>query len=140
MHKQWQHLLKDRIFIGSLLLYLMNRLLTYVFGFSNTLLSSYFNDFLLVPCCVPLLLFLIERCGFRKVYVPPRLIEVVIPLVIWSIAFEIVGPLYFKKGVSDFFDILAYWIGGALSWYLWNRKFLRYGGQPRRLHPIGQGT
>ena len=41
-------------------------------------------------------------------------------LVIWSLYCEAVDPLLLKQGVADPLDVLAYCIGGYLSWALWN--------------------
>jgi hypothetical protein len=54
-------------------------------------------------------------------------LEIVILLVIWSIAFEVIGPFYFVKGTTDPLDVLAYCIGGFLSWVIYNHcNFLNH--------------
>ena len=62
----------------------------------------------------------------RDFYSPPMLWEIIVPLAIWSIAFELIGPFYFGKGTSDPLDIFAYCFGGLISWLIWNRGNLLY--------------
>ena len=52
--------------------------------------------------------------NFRKNDYPSNIIEVVTPLLIWSIVFERVGPSIFGKGVSDPLIVIAYFVGGIL--------------------------
>jgi hypothetical protein len=45
--------------------------------------------------------------------------EIAINLGLWSFLFEYIGPVFFKRGTGDFFDVVAYSAGAALSWYIW---------------------
>jgi hypothetical protein len=64
----------------------------------------------------------IDKLKLRRKNQLPLFIEVFIPLVLWSIIFEVITPFYFKYGTSDIADVLAYWGGGLLSWLLWNKS------------------
>ncbi len=116
--------LKDPLFLFSFALYIMNKLLLFSFNWwGSKFVNSYLNDFLLIPVLIPIILYVSKRLNCRKYSSPPMLVEIIIPLVIWSIAFEFIGPL-FIKGISDPFDVLAYCIGGFFSWLFWNRNSL----------------
>jgi hypothetical protein len=111
------------IFLFSSALYTANKLLIFPFNFINCKFTRfYLNDLLLVPVLLPIILFFSRVLRFRRDNFPPRFIEIVIPVAIWSIAFEFIGPHFFGKGTSDPFDVLAYCMGGFLSWLAWNRS------------------
>ncbi len=145
MTARFKYLL-DPLFLYSLALYCLNkssflgsRLCN--FDFCN----CYLNDVLLVPVLVPILLFSAKILGFRKQHSPPMLLEVVCPLAIWSITFELIGPVCFGKGTSDPADILAYSLGGLTSWVIWNRNHLmslrvKEGRSPAGRMPLGKHT
>jgi len=113
--------LLDPIFILSSALYAVNKI-SHVrpYYWCNGFFKNYLNDVLLVPVMIPVILFFLSACNVRKTNSPPMIIEIVIPLIIWSIAFELIGPFYFGKGTSDLFDVYSYVIGGFLSWKYWN--------------------
>ena len=63
-----------------------------------------------------------RKTGARRDDAPPRAIEIVIPLILWSWIFEIWLPnagLFRGKVVSDYHDIWAYAAGAALSSVIW---------------------
>jgi len=122
-HSKFSYL-ADPIFISCLFLYAINKFLIIRFDYLNILFLCYFNDILLVPCCLPPLLFVMHKIKLRRNHLPPTIIEVIIPLVIWTISFEIIAPLCFRKGTSDIGDIFAYWLGGFFCWFVWNYKYL----------------
>ena len=100
----------------------MNKLSFLKFGFWRYKFCNYYlNDLLLVPVVVPIILFFSKILKIRDIYSPPKFLEIIVPLAMWSIAFELVGPFYFGKGISDPFDVLAYFLGGLISWLIWNR-------------------
>ncbi len=114
--------LSEPIFIVSLSAYALNQLLIILnFPFLNAFQLYYFNDLLLIPCCLPLLIFVIHKLDYRD-SIPPTLIEVVIVLIIWSIFFEFIGPYYLHQGTGDILDIVVYWGGGTIAWFLWNGR------------------
>ena len=83
--------------------------------------SSYLNDLLLVPVVLPIILFCSRIFHFRPNDAPPKIMEIVLPLLIWSLAFEFVAPHFFNLGTPDFFDVITYFVGGIISWLIWNR-------------------
>ena len=115
--------LLDPIFLGSLFLYIFSKFImldnsNIVYNFWN----YYLSDILLVPVALPILLFALRLIRIRKNDLAPNFLEILIPLIVWSITFEIVAPLFVSSATGDFFDILAYTGGGLISWYLWNYK------------------
>ena len=126
MDRKFEYLL-DPLFLFSLTIYSMNKLSFLKFGFWNyKFCTCYLNDLLLVPVVVPIVLFFSKVLKLRDIYSPPMFLEILVPLAIWSIAFELVGPFYFGKGTSDPLDILAYCLGGLISWLIWNRDDVFY--------------
>jgi len=112
----------DPVFLFSLALYTLNKLsFSSSHYFGSEFFAFYLNDMLLIPVLLPTILFLSRIMNFRRDNYPPRLIEIAIPLSIWSIAFEWVGPHLFGKGSSDPLDVIAYSVGGLLCWLIWNR-------------------
>lgn len=122
-NKKIRALFANPLFMISLAAYCLNTLVAKYHSVDSHFLKFYFNDLLLVPCALPPILCLISIAGFRDSNKPPSFIEVLICLCIWSIAFEVVGPLVSQKSTADPFDVGAYWIGGAVSWSLWNYHY-----------------
>jgi hypothetical protein len=84
-------------------------------------LRSHFNDLLVIPCLLPLLLWL-HRCLLLRSHDSfPSALEVALHLVVWSVCFELIGPLLLHWGTADPIDVIAYWIGGVGSWIIWQR-------------------
>ena len=116
------HYLRDKLFIFSLTLYTFNKYsLLRPFFFETKFNYCYLNDLLLVPVILPIILFISKTFNIRNNNHPPIILEIIIPLIIWSISFEIIGPYYFEHGISDPIDIVAYFLGGGVSWLIWNK-------------------
>jgi hypothetical protein len=113
----------DPLFLFSSTLYTVNKLSLFPpYWWGQKFIVAYLNDVLLIPVILPIILFFSRILKFREEYSPPMLMEIVIPLAIWSIAFEFIGPYFLEKGTSDPFDVLAYCVGGLVSWVIWNRS------------------
>ncbi|MBT5705428.1 hypothetical protein N9B57_03745 [Verrucomicrobia bacterium] len=80
--------------------------------------SGYFNDFLMIPCALPFILWVHCLLGWREKAAYPTLPELLGHLIVWSIVAEGIGPMLIAGAVSDFRDVLAY-AGGALVAGLW---------------------
>jgi hypothetical protein len=70
-------------------------------------LRDHFNDVLLIPAALPLVLWLQRRLGLRMNDDPPRWVEVALAVGLWSIAAEIVAPLLFAGSTADWRDAVA---------------------------------
>ncbi|MGM0857798.1 MAG: hypothetical protein ACQEW0_12045 [Pseudomonadota bacterium] len=112
----------DRLFLFSLAIYILNNwLIPGHFKKDIQFFDSYLNDILFPAVAIPIVLFITKICGARKIDIPPQLTEMILPLIIWSIGFEFVGPYYFDRGTADIIDVFAYFTGGIGSWIFWNR-------------------
>lgn len=88
-------------------------------------LKNHFNDLLLIPAALPLLLWIQRRLLLRNHDEFPSAAEIFFHLVIWSVACEWIGPRWLHLGTADPFDVLCYLVGGLLSWLWWHRQTSR---------------
>jgi len=123
MERRFQFL-KDPVFLIALVLFLINELVLKRF-FSHPFLHSYFNDLLLIPCALPILLELHVMLGLRRENLAPTTGEVVGHLAIWCVLFEVVGPRIANHATGDWRDIMVYCVGGLIAWALWHAPDLR---------------
>lgn len=114
---------RDPLFLSGCAAYAVNRLCLKP-HLANPFLHSYFNDFWLIPCALPLLLQLHRWLGWRDDR-SPTFIEVTSHLLLWSVLFEALGPRLMPHATGDVRDIAWYWLGGLLAWAWWNRDRLR---------------
>lgn len=109
--------LGDRLFLVCGLAYVLNRWwIAPVSG--SAFLTGYFDDLLLIPCGLPVFLWLQRKLGLRKHDGMPGGREVLLHLVIWAAIAEGVAPFLFSHLVGDPWDVLAYGCG-AMTAYLW---------------------
>ena len=123
----------DALFLTGCAAYAINRWVIkhYVHrGFFH----DHFNDCWLIPCALPLVLWLHRRLGLRPHDDPPRLSEIIPHLIFWSLLFEWIGPRFVPHATSDPWDVVSYWAGGALAWLWWHRelRFSRLAVRPAR--------
>jgi hypothetical protein len=112
--------LADPVCVCALLTYALNRFwwkqsFSAVFPF----LRDHLDDFLLIPAALPVLLWVFKQTGLRKSDAPPSLQEVLYWATVWSVVFEGIFPIAFRKGVQDWKDVGSYFAGGLLAWVLW---------------------
>lgn len=84
-------------------------------------LRSHFNDLWLVPCALPLVLWMHDRMGWRADG-PPRGDEVLAHLAGWSVLFEWIGPWYVPWATADPWDVACYAVGAIGAWLWWRRR------------------
>lgn len=119
--------LRDPLFFCCFILYVANRLILKP-AFEVAFLHRYLNDLICVPFLVPIMLFVLRRLQLRDHDRPPQIHEVVIPVLVWSIFFEILLPqhLYWSQWITgDPYDIFCYVIGGGIAYVYWNRAIFR---------------
>jgi len=122
---------RDALFLGSVGLYALNRWVLKPWT-SIELFHSYLNDLICIPFWVPVLVSLLRWCRLRPETGPPAGAEILVPLVIWSIVFEIVLPQlgpFRGLAIADPFDILCYATGalvGAAFWRWWGAREQRH--------------
>ncbi len=110
---------RDPLFLCCGVLYAMNRwlLLPHV---TSPFLRGQFNDCLMLPCALPVVLWLQRRLGLRPHDANPSGAEIGFHLVVWSIWCELIGPHLFRT-TGDFRDVLAYTAGATLAWLWWRQ-------------------
>jgi hypothetical protein len=109
----------DPLFLAGCALYALNR-----WGLKplidSAFLHNWFADVLLIPCALPPLLWLQSRFGIRPRQKSPAWQEIGFHLAIWSVLFEVAGPLICGHAVGDWRDVLAYAGGGLIAGWWWN--------------------
>ncbi len=117
--------LRDPLFVACFVLYWLNRLVIKRVPHPD-FFHNHFNDLICIPFLVPILLYAAKTLRLRRYDGPPRAHEVILPLVIWSVLFEIVFPqhAYWSQWVTgDPNDVLYYAIGAfGASWY-WQYRY-----------------
>lgn len=88
---------------------------------SVAFLHNQFDDSLLIPAALPPLLWVQRMLGLRPNDAMPGWAEVLLHLVVWSIAAEVVAPHLFKHAVGDIWDVVAYTVGAVLATLWWQR-------------------
>jgi hypothetical protein len=115
--------LRDPLFLGACLLYAVNRWLLVPFapglpGFFR----HHFNDVLLIPAALPLILTAYTWLGLRPKPGLPRPGEIVAHLALWSVICEWLGPMFLHMGTGDPWDVLAYSVGAVVAGFWWHLK------------------
>lgn len=112
--------LHDPLFLACVFAYLANRWLIRSVvddGFWH----SHFNDLICIPFWTPALVWLARRLGWRNHDGRPRGVELLLPVVVWSVMFEIWLPqtaLFRGRSTADPQDVLWY-VAGALAASVW---------------------
>ncbi len=83
-------------------------------------LRGQFNDLLLIPAALPVVLWVQRLLQVRSHDAPPLWSEIILHLAVWSVLFEALGPRWMPV-TGDFLDVLAYWTGGIIAGCWWNR-------------------
>ena len=113
----------DGLFLLACSLYALNRWVLKP-RFHSPFLHDHFNDLLLIPCALPLLLLFQRWLRLRTHDQPPTWGEIALYVVVWSILFEAIGPHIMPWTVGDPWDAVAYAVGGVLSGLWWHRHSL----------------
>ena len=117
--------LRDPLFVICFSAYWINRYLESV-DLSANIFRSYLNDLICIPFWVPIILFVHRRLGIRIHDEPPRALEIVIPLVLWSVIFEVVLPTtqaWSGLAIADPADVLCYSIGALAGAAFWTWRY-----------------
>lgn len=109
---------RDPVCLSCCALYVLNRWVVKPHSHS-AFLRGHFNDLLLIPCALPLLLWLQRQLGLRRHDGPPTVSEIAFHLGIWSVLFEVIGPRLLPV-TGDVWDVLAYGLGAVLAGVWWH--------------------
>lgn len=116
--KAFRYALDPLCLLGSVL-YALNR-----WGLKPRVHSEFlhgqFNDLLLIPCALPIVLWLQRRLGLRHHDDVPTAEEIIFHLIVWSILFEIIGP-HLVRVTGDPLDVLVYVAGGLAAGLWWHQ-------------------
>lgn len=127
--------LRDPLFLLGTGAYALNRWLLkphWHTGFFQGFLHSHFNDLLLMPCALPLLLWLHRQLGLRPHDGPPGGLEILSHLAGWTVLFEWLGPKFVHQAIADPWDAVAYAAGTVVAALWWHRdKGLSWFRSPR---------
>lgn len=121
--------LRDPLWQGCVLLYALNRCVLKPLlprGFAWGFFHSHLNDLICIPFWVPPMLWLMRLCGARTNDEPPRLHEIVIPLMLWAWIFEGLLPRSSAFGgvaTADALDVLAYTAGAIAAHRFWRWRY-----------------
>lgn len=88
---------------------------------NSTFFHGTFNDLLLIPAALPVVLMIQRLLGWRSSDQPPTAGEIFGHWLVWSIVCEGIAPLLWSRPVGDFRDVMAYGIGAFLAGLWWNR-------------------
>jgi len=111
---------RDALCIAACVAYAMNSWIL-PDSWRTPFLHEHLNDALLIPAALPLLLWAHRGLGLRAHDEPPRWVEIVITVVLWSVAAELVAPALFANATGDWRDIVAYAAGAAIAGLWWRR-------------------
>jgi hypothetical protein len=115
--------LLDPLCLAGCAIYAVNRWMVK----PNTVVEFFhfhFNDVWLIPCALPLLLWLHRKLDLRAHDRFPSITEVLLHLGIWCVTCEGIGPRWVPGISGDFGDVLAYSSGAifALGWWRWQER------------------
>jgi hypothetical protein len=113
--------LADRLCYSALLLYSLNRWILKP-HFRSPFLHNHFNDLLLIPAALPVVLWIQHLLELRGHDDFPTWMEMAFHWAVWSIICEGIGPFWLKSGTADIWDVACYAIGGIAACLWWNRN------------------
>lgn len=112
---------RDPVFLGALALYGLGRLVLRPW-LGLPWLDAYGNDVLLAGVVVPPITWARQVLGLRTTAGPPEGHEVVLPVLVIAVVFELIVPAVLPghpAGYADPYDLAAYAAGAALALLLW---------------------
>lgn len=113
--------LLDPLFLSCVLLYFVNRLILKSI-WQTGFVHEHLNDLICIPFWVPIMLWVERHLRLRRDDSPPDVIEVIIPLLIWSWVFEIILPrteMFSHYCTADTWDIVYYSLGAVGATIVW---------------------
>lgn len=119
------HHLRDPLFLACVGLYFFNRFLLKPLvphGFHVNQL----NDLICIPFWVPIMLYTEHKLGLREASAGPQWYEILLPLVLWSLIFELLlpqVPAFHKLATTDCNDIVCYAVGALVAAVFWRWRY-----------------
>lgn len=112
--------LRDPLFLLSSAAYALNRWVLKP-RIPSPFLHNHFDDLLLIPAALPVMLWIQRVLALRKNDLFPTWPEILLHWAVWSAVCEWIGPFYFHLGVADAGDVVSYAAGGIAAGWWWNR-------------------
>lgn len=112
--------LRDRLFLCAAGAYALNRWVLKP-RLDSAFLRGHFNDLLLIPAALPVVLLVQRRLGLRTHDAPPLWSEAWLHLIVWGMICEWIGPRFLGLGTADRWDVAAYTVGSIAACLWWNR-------------------
>jgi len=112
---------RDPLFLIGCAAYALNRWLLKP-HLSSPFLHNHFNDLWLIPCALPPILWLHRRLRLRADDGYPRVTEIALHFVFWSVLFEYIGPKFMPHTVGDPLDVVAYAVGAVVAGIWWRSR------------------
>ena len=116
--------LRDKLFLASCAAYTLNRCLLVPLS-DSTFLHSYFDDLLLIPCALPVMMWVYRVTGLKTDDLHPGSRDILFHLVIWSVVCEWIGPRFVSSATADTWDVAAYAGGGVAAWIVWLQPMVK---------------
>jgi hypothetical protein len=113
--------LGDGLFLASCSLYALNRWCIKP-RVHSAFMRFHFNDMLLIPCALPVLLMMQRWLRLRTIDDPPMWGEIALYTFFWSILFEVIGPHLMRRATGDPWDVVVYVIGAVGAGLWWHRR------------------
>ena len=114
--------LRDPLCLAACALYVANRI-WWKGAFEGAFFTGYFNDLLLIPAALPLVLWVQRRMGVRATDTPPRWREIGFHFAIWSVTAEGIMPWLTPRATGDWYDVAAYGVGALFAGCWWQEAF-----------------
>ena len=111
--------LRDPMFLAAASAYALNRWLLKRL-LPSPFLHGHFNDLLLIPAALPVVMWMQRLAGLREHDLAPSWAEMGLHLAVWSLICEFIGPLWLHHGTADWWDVVAYAVGGIAACFWWN--------------------
>ena len=128
--------LRHPLFLSATGLYVVNRWWCRDHFELGTFLHSHLNDVLCIPIWVPVIVTLLRVLGLRDHNGAPDAGEILVPLLVWSLTFEVLLPEASSfRGVTfaDPLDVVAYATGGWIGAMIWRVTYAK--STPARARP-----
>jgi hypothetical protein len=117
----------DPLFLFCFTLYWVNRLIVEQLT-DIPFFHFYLNDLICIPFLVPILLYGLKRLHLRPHDRPPQSYEIILPLIVWSIMFEILLPQhpYWSQWLTgDPYDVFCYTLSASAAMTFWGWYYPR---------------
>jgi hypothetical protein len=112
---------RDPLCLLAIALYALNRWLI-IPQIHHRFFTGHFNDLLLIPAALPLVLWTQRLLGWRDHDGAPTLGEVSLHLLVWTLLCEVAGPHLVAHATGDWLDAIAYLSGAIVSMAWWRTR------------------